>query len=608
MAEDHSLRDFTLGYALLSGAVVEPPAYGVYEVLFPDEAAAWLGLEPYQLLAFSPDARLPGGEPVTHLHYGHPLIERLVEALRDRTADMRGAINPIRLEKPGLAALAAKTFQFPNAHLTPVRGGERRRLHHYVCFNFKVSLIADEKREQLLPLWMDLQRGCPVDGSRVQSAAPIEAESAFPTLEAAAPQWDALAPRDPLAPEVLSALLERAVAVVPRALAETLDPFRRRLERFLELDRARLTDYYAGLQRDLERRLEKAGFDRRPGLESKLATLAIERESKLADAEEKYRLRIELELINLAVIGQPKLELDVEIARRSNVTRRTVAWDPLLHVLEDLVCDFCGQPGEEGLWLCETGHLAHAGCLSPQCIDCKRTFCRLCADRVGACAVCDRPVCAHSAVACKDCGRSTCREHAGLCHADAGRPLRVEAGDPHGVEEAVVEVKADPAPEPAAAPKPPPSGRARAPEKPAAKRDRQLDQIPARSIQVEIDVNRPVVTAFVMHKEKQLAARWWELGPDGIRVGCQCELAWRCPTNGLVLRPLGKASIRGQLAQELNRLAKEYRVVHVRIKYFNLAANAIYPAHRFEVGGLWQDPGALADSQAGYDRLSSKRR
>ena len=43
--------------------------------------------------------------------------------------------------------------------------------------------------------------------------------------------------------------------------------------------------------------------ERQPVLAAKLATIRAERRAKLADVEQKYRLRVELELVNLALIS-----------------------------------------------------------------------------------------------------------------------------------------------------------------------------------------------------------------------------------------------------------------------------------------------------------------
>ena len=61
----------------------------------------------------------------------------------------------------------------------------------------------------------------------------------------------------------------------------------------------------------------------------------------------------------------------------------------------------------------------------PQCVDCKRVYCRLCTKQMKACVVCDRPVCASSLNRCPTRGRGTCREHVGLCHAAEGEPALI---------------------------------------------------------------------------------------------------------------------------------------------------------------------------------------
>ncbi len=134
-----------------------------------------------------------------------------------------------------------------------------------------------------------------------------------------------------------------------------------------------MNEYYDGISRDLERRRERAAgqlpddgsesaAQRRTVLEDKLAAARAEWEAKLADAEAKARLRVELELINLQVIHLPKVLLAVQIGNRTASVERTVVWDPLLHRIEPLACDVCGRAATR-LMLCSGGHLAHEECL-----------------------------------------------------------------------------------------------------------------------------------------------------------------------------------------------------------------------------------------------------
>lgn len=394
MTQDTSLSELVLGYCRQVGALVEPPAYGVYETLLPDEVAARWGVAPLQRFVFDA-ADNPAERGAAFLHYGHVLVETIVDELRWQSADGQFFINNARPEKPGLFAAIEKTFSLPNAKIFPIPAAkEQARLHHYARFNFKVSLIADEKRELILPLWMDLQNGYPVKGADIERLGILDVDNDYVQTPPAPASWS---DGHPLSPNILTALLERARQSVAGELGETLSHLQKRLARFLELDRARLTDYYADLLKDAERRLNKSEDDRRSALESKIAAIIAERESKLADVEQKYHLRIQLELVSLAVIALPKLDLTVEIRKRAATIKRTVSWNPLLHLVDPLACDVCNHAGTT-LHLCDNGHLAHTDCLAPQCVECSRTFCKKCAHEVTTCAVCAHPICGKSVV------------------------------------------------------------------------------------------------------------------------------------------------------------------------------------------------------------------
>ena len=56
MALNISLEELVLGYCRQVDGLVEPPAYGAYEVLLPDEVAARWGVAPHQHFAFALEA------------------------------------------------------------------------------------------------------------------------------------------------------------------------------------------------------------------------------------------------------------------------------------------------------------------------------------------------------------------------------------------------------------------------------------------------------------------------------------------------------------------------------------------------------------------------
>lgn len=243
--DDHfDLARFVLGYLEHEGSVVAPPVDGVHEALLPDELAAQLRLDPYLRLAFDAEAQ---GEAL-RLSVNHPLVEQTAERLERAAGDALVYINHVRLEKKGLFDAAAKALSFPNAPLSAKRDAvEQTALHHYLRCNFKAVFLSDEKQEQIVSAVVDVQGGNTVrDTELLQRLVSCETEPAFPHLAVAPPRWPGAG--EALAPATLHALLPRAQSATAAALADRLTALQARIQRFLELDTARLEVYIYGEQ------------------------------------------------------------------------------------------------------------------------------------------------------------------------------------------------------------------------------------------------------------------------------------------------------------------------------------------------------------------------
>ena len=412
-----SLQDFVLAYCEEVGGLIERPAYGLVDLLLPDEIARRLGTDPLIRLAFTEETAAAHPE-ATHLTYGHSLLEGIEEDMRGRGLALRRYVNQVRLERPGLFQLIKGELAFPNAWLRSLENAvEAPRTCYYVRFNFKVALITDEKQEELASVLMDLHTGQPAWELEIQEILSLESEYRLRPMHEAPPAWR---PELPLhSPERLAWLQEEAGQAVARKLTPTIEALQQRTARRLELDRARLEAFYDDTAADLERRLARTEDEaRQASLEEKLAFTHAERERKLADVEAKYQLRIHLELINTVLISQPKIALQARVENRYTSAQTTFVWDPLLHRVEPPLCQACGQPAPR-VYLCANGHLADEDCIL-HCAFCKRVFCTLCQDDVGVCAVCGQPLCVHSQIRCKTCGQVTCQEDVGRCHQDRG--------------------------------------------------------------------------------------------------------------------------------------------------------------------------------------------
>ncbi len=402
------LEQFTLDFFVQHEALVERPAFGIVEVLLPEIQAQRLACDSYLRLTFSEETA-EANAGLLHLTIGHPLVERIIEAARQEGQASQWSVQAGRLKKPDLFDVLKRELFFPNAWLTPENGAmARAQLHYYARFNFKVAFVSDEKQEIIVSQWMDVNRGIAASTLDIQSDLLLLSPEPPPHLSVAALQW--ATDLEPLSFDAMSQVLDKASHAVAHTLGPRLEQAQRRSRRLLELDLARLISFYDETEHDLERRLRGSTDENRAAsLRSKLALAQIDRQRKLADVQEKHRLRLSLDLVNVALVAQPKLALRAWIENRYQKLPYDFIWDPVLHTLEAPLCVVCQRPFTR-LHLCANGHLmcdAH----THNCDLCKREFCGLCQDQMGACATCGRTICPKSQIRCKSCAEVYCADH-----------------------------------------------------------------------------------------------------------------------------------------------------------------------------------------------------
>lgn len=613
--EHFDLSRFVLGYLTAQGSIVAPAEYGVHEALLPDALAARLGVDSYLNLRF--DTEDDPDDDSLRLSVNHPLVDRLAENLQKVEANSEVFINHLRLDKKGLLEQAESNIGIANARISPKKGAmEQKALHHYLRFNFKVTFVSDEKQESLASVVMDAQNGYAItDPAHLQRLYATETTPGHPHLSIAAPRW--LGAEEIGSAATYQALLERAQTALTEQLSGRVQTMQNRIQRFLELDQARIEEYYDALESDLRRRLERTeegGADRRKSATDKLTAVQGERAAKLADIRARYQLRLEVEPINVQRIVQPKVILPVEIGDRRLTVTRHVVWDPLLHEVEPLVCDVCGQPGEQ-LHLCTGGHLAHEGCLAPQCIDCKREYCLLCQEKVQSCVVCGEPVCQPSLITCPECKRGTCREHQNLCHAADGEPAvlaQSKQGEVAVAPEAPAQQPGNSSPSQRSATQDAKTGTASRSSSTAGRQKKPQPKPPApkgsvaQTVAVRLDVVlsafEPMVAVRAMRTARRTyATRSIELRPNGILVTCECEKE-KCPADGWLHRPADSQTLPVQIEQMIERVRLEYNVPQSKVSYYILYGSDTRPARGFKLPSVWQNEERLVIARDGFDR------
>lgn len=382
------------------GALVEY-RQGVLEAVLPETHLGDLGGEGFARLAFDPYVAEKAG--AQYLSLGSPLADELIAMASRMGSVTRWYINGLRWSQRRAIHLDQWKARFANARIF-YDEMEIPFACHYLIFNFQVSYLSDEKREEVHTVV--------VDSGTLQPAPRLQEGWRRMRLE---PKRDFYAPDADCPPNAasLTAAYQRSIQLLQIQIAATVATYQRRASRHFEMESLRINTFYDDTKDELRRRLERTEEpERRRTLEHKIEASEVERKRKLADAGAKHHLRVALSLLNAAIVSQPKVSGRVQLQNRYTTAEVSVVFDPLTGTLELPSCHVCHN-GATTIHLCANGHLACDACILT-CSACQRVHCRECG--VGACSVCGRPLCAQSENRCPSCGQVTCLEHRGRCH------------------------------------------------------------------------------------------------------------------------------------------------------------------------------------------------
>jgi hypothetical protein len=154
--------------------------------------------------------------------------------------------------------------------------------------------------------------------------------------------------------------------------------------------------------------------------------LEMERERRLAEADEKFRFVGDVELCNVRTVLLDVTRAEATLSNRGARRTITVEFDAATLEVAPLPCEVCGASTAEPV-LCFGGHLVGPECVKG-CAFCDRVHCRSCIAAEGAiapCATCRRPACPDHAEVCALSRRPYCPDHIHGC-AICGRTVGPE--------------------------------------------------------------------------------------------------------------------------------------------------------------------------------------
>jgi hypothetical protein len=300
----------------------------------PDAGGNALGTDERGVLrvAFDPEA-LPEHPGAQLASFGTPLVDRLLTDAMRRGRFSRFYVVGLNVTPHDLPGRARRALAL-GAGLQ-LRVSRVRPLHFtQAIYFFQAAFVSDQKEQEIVPVGLDLHYGRQTRHlEQLLDPARLSDQPAEPLAEA---HRLSLAAGYPIA-------RERVV----RTLGSMANSRSRELNERLARQVTRMTQYYGDLRQELQDRMQRAqGRDEDIGkLTAQRQALDREENLRITELRQKNSLRLQLRLLNLVVVEQPKLLLSAQVASEKHVAPLELVWDPLIDALEAPPCPTCDRPG-----------------------------------------------------------------------------------------------------------------------------------------------------------------------------------------------------------------------------------------------------------------------
>lgn len=346
------LEQFVVGFFATHEAVVERRPAGELEVLLPEVIAGRLGIDEHLRLAFGSET-IPGCEPI---HYGSALLDKLVAEACGSVPVAACVLEFDYVKSAGFERLVAEQFSFVGARCEIRSQG--RTLIDYLRLSLRYTAQSDEQKTGLLDLIFNAETGALVQ----QMGAVLAMISKRP----GSCSRDELLSRGRV-----KALADWAARLAPKLAASEIAPFIESMKRRYQRDSANLEEYYAGLRREMEASLSRAGLSEQLIAErqEKIAALPDELTRKKDDIFKKYSVRVKMEPVALLAIRTPAVKVLCRLAIGRRLREISLIYNPVTKTLDPLVCEGCGNNAVV-ISFCSAQHLLCPVC-SGHCPRCR---------------------------------------------------------------------------------------------------------------------------------------------------------------------------------------------------------------------------------------------
>jgi hypothetical protein len=371
MAMQTSLKSFLTYLLTRHGALVETTSDSTLDVLLPPELAQGLGVGELErfvipegaLAQAVPAAPLATAAPAARLvTYQSELLEGLGRlCIGPGTVSAAALAEPLPMKTLDVEHDIARALALQNAVLRAHRQ-EPATVSYLLC-HFRYAALSDERHEGMVALAVNEHTMQAVTGL----AELVPDLSLSPALPLAVQHTD------------VACVYTRACQAAQSCIQDGLVDFVKSMNRRLNRDVQRVTEYYGAMAQEITARLHKKRLatDEQAREQSRLRATESELERKIHDLEAKYALTVRVELVGALRLFVPVVLVSLTVMRRKWTVPLTVAWNPLLRELERVTCVGCFRPSK-AIFICdEQRHTVCPICFAA-CPTCQHPCCRAC--------------------------------------------------------------------------------------------------------------------------------------------------------------------------------------------------------------------------------------
>ncbi|MBU0700077.1 hypothetical protein KKE26_02080 [bacterium] len=318
------------------GALAEIENNKMLEVIADDKLADNFNRRSY--LKFIFDRNLQDQYPEAEfISYGHPYLDTLINLASQKGSVTRLYLNGLTTTTGHIRDKITNKIKFYNCKANFLSDILER--FSYCLFNFKVSYISDDKKEQIKTVAVD----------RVSAAVDNRLLDVLDTLFVGTECERKGMSEDEVKP--LEEVYEAACGYIKNETSPTIEEIKKISLKKLSKEIMRVENYYLENEAEIKQRLRREGLsdEQQTRLNEKLKLNTLEKERKILDLEEKHKLKVNIKLLNAALIYQPKIKCRLEILGRDKTFYFNVFWNPVFKDIDPPFCMKCKSPSYE-MW------------------------------------------------------------------------------------------------------------------------------------------------------------------------------------------------------------------------------------------------------------------